>query len=308
MRKCVSFILLIAMCLGAARAQEMHCAVSVNSQKLLSSTQGYQTTDKRVFESMKQALEDFVNGRRWTTLELQEGERLECSLSLILSERSTLTDFKGQLSLQLRRPVYGSTYTTGLFNYVESADFLFTYNENQPLDFDPNTFYGNLSSAVAYYVYIMLGMYFDSFGPNGGEPFYEMARTVCQTADAQQQYKGWSGRESQRARYWFMENHTNSAYTALHSVYYSYHRMGLDLMTKDQPQARRNIIDALQQLQQVHKTRSGLLSVQQFVDVKISELVSIFTPAPADEQKQVYDSIRDISPVNAAKLKGFAQK
>ncbi len=119
MRKCVSFILLIAMCLGAARAQEMHCAVSVNSQKLLSSTQGYQTTDKRVFESMKQALEDFVNGRRWTTLELQEGERLECSLSLILSERSTLTDFKGQLSLQLRRPVYGSTYTTGLFHYVE---------------------------------------------------------------------------------------------------------------------------------------------------------------------------------------------
>jgi hypothetical protein len=126
----------------------MHCAVSVNSQKLLSSTQGYQTTDKRVFESMKQALEDFVNGRRWTTLELQEGERLECSLSLILSERSTLTDFKGQLSLQLRRPVYGSTYTTGLFNYVESADFLFTYNENQPLDFDPNTFYGNLSSVT----------------------------------------------------------------------------------------------------------------------------------------------------------------
>jgi len=294
--------------LGAVRAQEFRCAVSVNNQKLLSTTQGYESTDKKVFESMKQALEDFINSRRWTTLELQQHEKIDCSFSLILSERTSATDFKGQISIQMRRPVYNSSYTTGLFNYIESADFMFTYNESQPLDYDPNTFYGNLSSAVSYYVYIMLGIYFDSYGPNGGEPFYEMARTICQTADAQQQYKGWSGRESQKARYWFMENHTNSAYAGLHQVYYLYHRMGLDMMTKDQTQARMNIIGALQQLQQVHKTRSGLLSVQQFVDVKISEIVSIFTPAPAEEQKQVYDIIKVVSPINASKLKGFATK
>jgi hypothetical protein len=257
---------------------------------------------------MKQAIEDFVNGRRWTTLEMQPEERIDCSLSLILNERTSATDFKGQISVQMRRPVYNSTYTSGLFNYIESADFIFTYNENQPLEYDPNTFYGNLSSALSYYVYIMLGIYFDSYGPSGGEPFFEMARTICQTADAQQQYKGWSGRESQKARYWFMENHTNSAYSALHQVYYLYHRMGLDMMTKDQPQARKNIIGALQMLQQVHRARSGLLSVQQFVDVKMSEIVSIFTPAPADEQKQVYDVIKEVSPINAAKLKGFATK
>lgn len=308
MHKCVTVILLIVMGLGAVRAQEFRCAVSVNNQKLLSTTQGYESTDKKVFESMKQALEDFINSRRWTTLELQQHEKIDCSFSLILSERTSATDFKGQISIQMRRPVYNSSYTTGLFNYIESADFMFTYNESQPLDYDPNTFYGNLSSAVSYYVYIMLGIYFDSYGPNGGEPFYEMARTICQTADAQQQYKGWSGRESQKARYWFMENHTNSAYAGLHQVYYLYHRMGLDMMTKDQTQARMNIIGALQQLQQVHKTRSGLLSVQQFVDVKISEIVSIFTPAPAEEQKQVYDIIKVVSPINASKLKGFATK
>ena len=102
-----------------------------------------------------------------------------------------------------------------------------------------------------------------------------------------------------------MENHTNSAYAGLHTAYYLYHRMGLDMMTKDQPQARQNIIAALQALQQVHKTRPNLLSVQQFVDVKISELVSIFTPAPAEEQKTVYNIIKEISPINVAKLKDF---
>ena len=308
MIKRVALIVLIVLNLGALCAQEFRCSVQVNYQKLMSTTQQFESTDKRIFESMKQALEDFINQRRWTTLEMQQQERIDCTFSLILNERTSLTDFKGQISVQMRRPVYNSSYTTGLFNYIETPDFMFVYNESQPLDYDPNTFYGNLSSAVAYYVYIMLGMYFDSFGQGGGEPFYEMSRTICQTADAQQQYKGWSGRESQKARYWFMENHTNSAYAALHSVYYQYHRLGLDMMTSDQKQARQNILGALDLLKQVHRTRSGLLSVQQFVDVKISELVSIFTPAPADEQKQVYDLIKAISPISVSKLKDFAQK
>lgn len=300
-------ILLVLWGFSSVGAQEFRCAVSVNYQKLMTTTQSYESSDKRVFDNLKQALEDFVNSRRWTNLEFDQQERLDCTLTLILNERTSATDFKGQLSIQLRRPVYNSSYTSGMFNYIESGDFSFVYNDSQPLDYDPNTFYGNLPSAVSYYVYIMLGIYFDSYGPNGGEPFYEVARTICQTAE-NSGYKGWKATESQKARYWFMENHTNSAYAGLHQVYYLYHRMGLDMMTKDQPQARQNILSALDALRQVHKSRSNLLSVQQFMDVKISEIVSIFTPAPAEEQKQVYDIIKEVSPINVTKLKDFAQK
>ena len=300
-------ILLSFTFLDALFAQEFRCAVSVNYQKLMTTTQSYESSDKKVFDNMKQALEDFINSRKWTALEIAQQERLDCTMSIILNERSSATDFKGQLSIQLRRPVFNSNYTSGLFNYIESGDFSFSYNDSQPLDFDPNTFYGNLSSTVAYYLHILLGIYFDSFAPNGGEPFYEQARTICQTAE-NSGYKGWRGTESQKARYWFMENHTNSAYAPLHQAYYLYHRMGLDMMTKDQPQARQNIIAALQALQQVHKSRANLLSVQQFMDTKIAEITSIFTPAPAEEQIQVYQIVKDISPINVTKLKGFAQK
>ena len=105
-----------------------------------------------------------------------------------------------------------------------------------------------------------------------------------------------------------MENHTNGAYAPLHDAYYSYHRLGLDMMTKDQPKARQAIIAALRDLQRVHKTNTNVLSLQQFVDVKIQEIVSIFTPAPAEEQKEVYNLIKDISPINVVKLKGFNTK
>lgn len=307
MYKRVAVILLALMLLGSLRAQELHCAVSVNYQKLMTTTQAYESSDKKVFDNMKQAVEDFLNARRWTNLEMEQTEQLDCTLSLILTERTSATDFKGQISVQLRRPVYNSNYTSGLFNYMESGDFAFSYNDSQPLDYDMNTFYSNLSSVLSYYVYIMLGIYFDSYGMNGGEQFYEVAHNICQAAE-NSGFKGWRSSEGAKARYWFMENHTNSAYTALHTAYYQYHRLGLDMMTKDQPQARLAIINALQSLQTVHKTKPNLLSVQQFVDVKISELVSIFSPAPPEEQKQVYDLVKAISPINVAKLKDFNVK
>lgn len=288
-------------------AQEFRCAVSVNYQKLLTTTQGYASDDKKVFDNMKQAIEDFVNSRKWTNLELESNEMIECGISIILSERTSATDFKGQLSIQLKRPVYNSNYTTGLFNYIENNDFMFSYTEGQPLDFDINTFYSNLSSSIGFYMYIMLGLYFDSFGEMGGTPFYDVAQTICQTA-SNSGYKGWKSSESQKARYWFMENHTNSAYANLRLAYYYYNRLGLDMMTKDQQQARQNIIQALKYIQQVHKVRTNLLSVQAFFDAKISEIVSIFTPAPPEEQKEVYLVIKEVSPANVVKLQGFNTK
>lgn len=289
-------------------AQEFRCSVNINYQKLQSTTQQYETGDIKIFETMKRAVEDFVNGRHWTNLELEQNERLDCSINIILSQRTSATDFAGQISIQLRRPVFNSNYTSGLFNYIEgNNDFAFTFNESQPLEFDPNTFYDNLSSTLAYYCYIMLGLYFDSFGPNGGEPFFEMARNIAQTASSSS-HKGWKASDSQKSRYWFVENHTNSAYEALHSVYYYYYRLGLDMMTKDQPTARQNIIQAMRYLEQVHKKRANLLSVTQFIDVNISEIVSIFTPAPADEQKTVYMIIKEVSPINIVKMKDWNVK
>ena len=306
MRRVVSIMMVLAF-LSAVAAQEFRCAVQVNYQKLMTTTQAYESAgDKKVFESMKQAIEDFVNGRRWTAIDFEQQEQIDCSIALILNTRSSATDFSGQIQIQMRRPVYNSTYTTGLFNYMEQGNFNFSYNESQPLDFDVNNFYSILSSTLGYYCYIMLGVYFDSFAPAGGEPFYQLAQQVVQSVDASK-YPGWDS-QGGRNRYWLMENHTNGAYAELHNAYYNYHRLGLDMMTKDQAKARQAIIAALVNLQNVNRVRNDLMSVQQFVDVKIQELVSIFTPAPAQEKKQVYDLVKDISPINVVKLKDFNTK
>lgn len=285
----------------AGRAQEFRCQVTVNPQKLFTTTQPYESTDKKLFEQMKESIETFVNQRHWTNLTFEPQEQLDMAVNIILNQRSSLTDFSGQIAVQLRRTVYNSTYTTGLFNYIEQGDFRFSYNESMPLEFDLNNFYGNLQSTLAFYCYVMLGIYFDSYALGGGEPMFEMARLVAQTAE-NSGYTGWRNTEGGKSRYWFMENHTNPVYSELHEAYYNYHRLGLDLMTKDQQRARQGIIAALTNLRDVHTQGRNILAVQQFVDVKVQELLSIFTPAPVDEQKQVYDAVKAISPVNAGKL------
>lgn len=306
MRRILS-IVLIMFCFCIAQGQEFRCAVSINYQKLMTTTQPYESGgDKKVFDNMKQALEDFINGTKWTSLELEQQEKIECSFSIILSQRTSATDFVGQISIQMKRPVYNSNYTSGLFNYMEQPNFQFSYNESQPLEFDITNFTSILASTVSYYCYVMLGIYFDSFAPYGGQPFFESAQQVAQAVDMAK-YSGWDSKGG-RNRYWFMENHINSAYAPLRDAYYSYHRLGLDMMTKDQPKARQAIIEALQSLQQAHKRNTSMLSLQQFVDVKIQEIVSIFTPAPDQEKKQVYELIKDISPINVVKLKGFNVK
>ena len=241
-------LLLAIMALALAlpmRAQEFRCNVTINAQQV-------QTNEKKVFETMKQAIEEFVNNRKWTNVEFEQYEKLECNISLIISEQTSLTDFGGQLSVQLRRPVYNSNYTTGIMNFVE-PDFQFSFNESQPLEFDPNTFYSNLSMTLGYYLYVMLGITFDSYGLMGGEPFFEVAQTIVQTSN-KSGYRGWKTTDGQKARYWWMENHTNPNYQTLRQAYYYYHRMGLDMMTKDQTEARKNIIQALQLVQHQQKT------------------------------------------------------
>ncbi|MBR5783816.1 MAG: DUF4835 family protein [Bacteroidales bacterium] len=297
--KKIFLIIILAVMVLSANSQEFRCSVTINSQQI-------QTTEKQIFETMKQTIEDFVNNRKWTTASFEPHEKIDCNIGLILSERVSLTEFKGQFSIQVRRPVYNSNYTTGLFNYIES-DFQFSFNESQPLEFDVNSFTSNLSSGISYYLYLFLGVYFDSFAMMGGDPFFEIARTIAQTAE-KSAYRGWRNTDGQKARYWFVENYTNPTYKDLRIANYNYHRLGLDMMTKDQTQARASILSALKSIQKVHQVRTNLLATQIFLDVKLNEVASIFGPAPDMEKKEIYNIVKEVSPINLPKIKDFGGK
>lgn len=282
---------------GTLFAQEFRGDVAINSQQI-------QSNERNVFDQIQQVMNDYVNNRSWTNLTLKPEERLSTNFALILKSQSR-NDYSGQFTVQLSRPVFNATYTTGLFNYVEQ-DFNFSFIEGQSIDFDINTFYSNLSSSLGFYAYLFLGIYFDSFSKFGGTPFYEAAQNIVQAAGSSS-YPGWKQSErNTRNKYWILENYTNPRYRSLREANYLYHRMGLDMMTVNQTQARKNIIGALKLVQQTNKEKLNLVAVQLFMDAKVPELVNIFTPAPEEEQREILAIVREVSPVNATKFKDFA--
>lgn len=285
-----AYILLFILLADLMQAQEFRATVEINTQKI-------QASDRRIYETLRTTIYEFVNNRVWTNYNFKAQERIECSILLTINERTTSEDFKGELTIALRRPVYNSTYTTVLFNFIDK-NVEFSYIENQPVDFNENSFTNNLSSIVAYYVYLFLGLDFDTFVENGGDPFYQAAQNIVNLAQSQP-YKGWKSFENQRNRYWILENLTNASYSPLRKFLYEYHMKGLDQMYDDPVKGRTNISNSLKYLQEVKKLRSNLIIMQIFADAKRDELVSIFSEGTSIEKSQAVNILKEIDPANS---------
>lgn len=77
--------------------------------------------------------------------------------------------FVCELQVQSRRPVYNSSYTTTLINFKDTK-VEFNYQQYEPLVFSETSIESNLTAVINFYVYMILGVDFDSFSPMGGTP------------------------------------------------------------------------------------------------------------------------------------------
>jgi len=274
--------------------QEMDCQVSVTAPTITG-------TDKKVFETLQSAMYEFINNHKWSNFNLKSEERIECTILLTVSDRLSVDEFKGTLNLVCRRPIYNSAYNSVLINYIDK-EFQFKYVEYQPLDYAEGTFTSNLTSVLAYYVDIFLGLYFDSYSPEGGSPFFEKAQTIVNTAQNAQE-TGWKGFESTKNRFWLVENYTNPSYTGLRDFSYRFHRLGLDQMYEKIDQGRNEITEGVDLLKGIYNAQPGLLALQLIMDAKRDEFVNIYSDqrVPPMEKTNIVNTLKEIDPANGSK-------
>ncbi len=146
------------------RSQEFRCNVQVVSQQI-------QGTNKQVFQTLQNAIYEFMNNRVWTDHVYTMEERIECNLMFNITEQLSADEFKGTLTIQARRPVFNTNYTTTDLNFVDN-DIRFRYVEFSPLEFDLNSHLSNLTSILAFYAYYILGLDYDTFSLMGGTSLY----------------------------------------------------------------------------------------------------------------------------------------
>ena len=297
MRSLSSLFLAISCCTALAHnahAQELQCAISVSS----ASVQG---TNKVIYDNMRNALQEFMSSQAWTSDKFDSKERIECSLNFNITSQISSNEFKGTLTVQLRRPVWGSAYTSTMFN-VQDNDVQFRYNEGQALAYNPNVYdQDNLVPLIAFYVYFMLGIDYDSFAPNGGSQYFKQAEAIVNQAQSST-FSGWKSYDGTSNRYWLINNALDDNHKVFHTQLYNYHRKGLDQMADKVEQGRQAIYECIDKLRDVRKraTRNAYL-LNLFFTAKADEIVNIFSEAPQIERQKVVEYLQSADPANSSK-------
>lgn len=289
MRKII-FIVLLFVC-SCLSAQELNCSVTINSDQI-------EGSNKQVYSTLETSIEEYMNQNRWTNMTFAEQEKIECSMMIIVK---SVTDnlYTCEMTLQSRRPVYGTTYTTPLLN-LNDASFNFTYQEFDRIEYQQNQFTTNLTAMLAYYCYLIIGHDMDSYQRLGGTPYFQACEEICNACQSASmdniEQKGWLAFDSNRNRYALINNLLDEAFSKYRNYYYDYHRLGLDEMSANVTNGRARIAEGIPVLKEAYRARPATYVINTFLDAKAEELVDIFRKGTDKEKTDVYNLLMDIDP------------
>ena len=272
---------------------ELNARITINSDKI-------QGTDKSVFTTLQTALTEFVNNRRWTDATFAVNERIDCSMTIILSEQSD-NSYKGEIQVQATRPVYNSSYLTTLFNYRDT-ELDFEYAQFEQLEYNENSLSSNLTATVMFYIYVILGLDFDSFSPLGGKAYFERAQQIVNMAQSQGTWSGWKAFDKDDNRHGLITALTDNTSEKFRNFWYTYHRKGLDEMANNPDRGRTTIIEALPVLKEVKSARPTSVIMRVFSDAKLDELVLIYSKATTQEKQEGYKLLYELYPTETKRL------
>lgn len=301
-RKSLLFILGWMVVLPGLRAQELNAKITVMANRIPN------TVDHKIFQTLQSSLYNFLNNRKWTNESFQNNEKIVCNFLVNISSAGENNTYQATLTVQAGRTIYNSSYQSPLINFNDES-FTFRYVEYQPLDFNENRVQGaepyaaNLTAELAYYVYLILGLNFDSYALRGGDPYFQKALNIVNNAPDSRDITGWKAFDGVRNRYWLIENLTNSKYALIHDAYYSYYRSGLDQMYDKEAEGRTAILNTLNMLNNINTETPNTMVMQFFFQGKSGELSKIFQKSPPDEKSRALDLLTklDISNINKYK-------
>lgn len=290
-KTCAAVLIAAAGGLGA-QAQEFRATVEVNSQQI-------EGTNKNVFETLKEALNTYMNETKFSDATFSPNEKIECRLFFTIAEYSD-DRMKGDLQVQLSRPVYNSTYTTTLFNFRDQK-IEFDYREGDPLIYNESMSENNLTAILDYYANLLLAIDFDSFSPLGGQRFYDRAQSIVQQQQSSGEI-GWRTFEDNKNRAAVLGAFTDPSTRKLRELTYQYHLQGLDQMSVSPDKGRKTIDSSLDILTEIQRVSPMSVGLSLFRDAKLDELVNIYSKATPEEHQHAYDVLSPIYPTDTDRI------
>jgi hypothetical protein len=299
MKKNILLFIAIAFSL-APKAQEIQARVTVNATKV---GPGY---EKRMFQTLQTTLIQFINNRKWTNEAFQNNEKIECNFIINIDKAIEQNVFQASLAIQAARPVYNTAYKAPLINFIDEQ-FVFKYTEFQAMEFNENRVQGNdalvanMPATLAFYIYLILGIDFDSFQIRGGDTWFQKAQNIVNNAPDTRNIEGWKAFDGQRNRYWLAENFNNSRYALIHDILYNYYRKGMDFMYENEQQTRTEMINCLILLYNLYTENANNMIVPFFMQARSQEFINVFKRGIPTEKTQALEYLRKIDIPNVNK-------
>jgi len=284
----IIYSLFFSIILINSHAQELNCQVIINTSQIQGSA------NKQIFDQLQKSIFDFVNNRKWSNDIFGSQEKINCTFQIIINKSLGSDEYSASIQVESARPIYKSAYSSTIFNFQDD-DFQFKFQQFSQLEFNENTFQNNLTSVLAYYAYVVLANDYDSFSPLGGTQYWQKAQQIVNNAQSANE-SGWVSSQSQRNRYWLVENTLQQVFKGLRDCMYEYNKNGLDIMFEKTDEGRAAILKSLDLLMPVYKSRPASFNMQLFFNAKADELVNIFKGASPEEKNKIMELLSTLDP------------
>lgn len=284
------------------QAQELNCRVQVILNANTTSI------NKAVFTNMEKSISEFMNLRKWTDENYAPHQKINCYLTINITDAGKENAYTAEFTIQSERPVFNSTYTSPLLRHKDPG-IPFEYIENQPIDYADNNFISNLSATLAFYAYYIIASENETFSTKGGQVFLEKCNNICNIVPANLSVagspaKGWQASQAmdisgQQTRVGIILAMIGNSNDKFRNAVFKYHIDGIDLLESNSKQALDNIELSLKD---IYDIPSKHYIHKHFILTKADELANLFAKESVIRRKKIAEMVSGIEPNISGKI------
>ena len=286
--KNLSLILITILSFNFSFSQEINGNIIINSESV-------NQTNNSVFINLENSISNFINNSVWSNENYSELEKINLNILFSIISYSN-NNYVVNIEFQASRPVLNSSYSTPVFTFLEK-NFQFEHIEFEPIIYKDNQFESKLSSLLAFYVNIIIGLDHNSYILNSGNNFYNVSKNILNYTN-QNNIPGWNSSYNggKLNKFWLIESLTSKDSTEFSDFVYNYHVNGLDLMYEDILSAKKNIASSISTLKPLKRRNPNSILVKIIFDSKSDEINDIFSGGSFFDVSSVVSDLNYLSP------------
>lgn len=273
-------------------SQDIKATVTVETSPLTPS-------DRDRLKNFQQQVQDYLSRNKFHSKSIDPDYTVDASFEFYFRTMTSTDNYDVQVFVSSRRNIWDATGRTvppkqsQMFRFLDERVSFF-YNNS--LRFEKNDAqFVPLLSLLDYYAYLILGYDEDTYFVKGGTPLFQKALDICNKPMSDK--KGWteSGGGSKPTRLQIVQELLSVRFDGYRKGIFEYMWMGLDSISINKRAGYKNVLSALERIDQVKKSEVKSYNIDIFYDTKNKEIADLFLDYG---DRTIYDRLMKFDPAH----------